>query len=398
MKQFVVTLVTVFIAAGAYALSEKEQKDLIMLQCLHLADLHDYTAEATYEVLLPSAEEPITYKLKIASTPSLNDTLSLADYIIEWSVDRDGKESSGFTAYFDGNLYRYKDYRLQEYHAAEDIDAFAPGGDLNKGIQHQAQFYDALPAGMVLKLSEMLTDSSYTVSFRSDQANRLNVIDGVRRFEETEVQHVQYQFDNDMLPVKAEFTTNPGEIGEQTVIITYDYSADKLPAVAHSENELKDRYGEIFARYRERDFSIDNLPGRYLPAFSATTTTRERYRHTKNSGFAVPTVIAVIDSNNDRTGELIGELRMAIGSLDKRVDLIMAFADDDADRIEAVSGNIRPGEYVLVNARGLVRDIGASELPVVMVCNRDGIVKDLLIGDNNATADFVIRETTERVE
>ncbi len=386
----------VAVTAGTYATETyPDPREIVMLQAMRLYDIHDYAASVTYEVLLPSADEPVTYRLKVASTPNATDTIGHGNYLIEWSLDHDGKKSEGFTAYFDGNFFRYKDYRLQEYHAAEDMEPFAPGGDIAKGIQQQTQFADVLPPHMTMALGEMLNDSSYTVTVTPDEAKQLIIIDGVRTINGSEAMRAQYQFDRDLLPVKYEITTNPGGMGEHVVTAVYDYSDDDMLSAPDSEAELAERYSEIFNKYRERDFTIDNLPGRPLPAFSATTPTRERYRHTKNSGFAAPTVIALLDSGNEKTADIISQLRAGVDSAATRTDLIMAFGGNDAEEIEKVSDSLRPGEFVLMSARGLIRDCGATVLPVVMVCDRDGIVKDLIIGDNNAIADFVIKETAD---
>ena len=86
-----------------------------------LAATGPYSGQCSYEVLLASLSEPVTYEVKLQSTPAPADTLSPCDYLIEWSLPTPSGEVSGFSAYFDGSHFRFRDKRLQEYHASDDV-------------------------------------------------------------------------------------------------------------------------------------------------------------------------------------------------------------------------------------------------------------------------------------
>ena len=109
----------------------------------------DRSANVRYEVLLPSAADPVAYDIELHYITAPNATLSPCDYLIDWTLPRGEKTSRGFNAYFDGNHFRYRDTKLQEYHSADDSMPFLTG---RGGVQRQAQFADLLPPLMAEQL------------------------------------------------------------------------------------------------------------------------------------------------------------------------------------------------------------------------------------------------------
>lgn len=381
------------VALGSHAASNIDINALAS----HLSGLQDYAATATFEVLLPTADDPVVYKIKLASTSNDGDSLAAASYFIDWTVDSNDKQAEGFSAYFPGNFYRYRDQRLQEYHIgdANGSSDFAPGGDTSKGVQNLAQFADLLPQYLGQTLKAMNSDSTYKYSVHGDTVisqQRVIAVDGVRSFGGVDALQYVYIFDRDMLPQRTELVSNPGQIGEQSITVSYSYADDEPLTVALSEEQLAERYTEAFQMYRESTFSLENLPGRRLPAFSAPSIIGERYIVTKNTTFSVPTVIAILDSDSDSTAETISVLREAAESLPTRIDILMAFVSNNAEKIKSLVGQTRPGEEVLMSARGLARECKISETPVILICDRNAIVKDLRSGFNNDIGDFVIKE------
>lgn len=341
-----------------------------------LAGLGDYAAAASYSILLPSADEPIEYKINMASSANEADTLAPADYLLEWALDKTGKQSEGFTAYFDGNHYRYRDQLLREYHYGDDPAAFAPGNNAALGVQNQAQFCNLLPQYMAHTLSEIAADSTYNFTIHADTiigTARVIAIDGTRSYHGTVAQEFIYIFDLDMLPLKMELTNNPGQLGEQVITAEYDYSDADMPVIT-SEEDLAARYPDAFGKFRESTFSIETLPGRKLPAFSSPTPTGERYTFTKNSQFVRPTILLIVNSDDNGADRLIAKLRKSIDLMDEKCDLIMAFTNNNADAIESTAGQLRPGEHLLMSARGLARDCGVGVTPVIINCDREGTV------------------------
>ena len=76
-----------------------------------------------------------------------------------------------------------------------------------------------------------------------------------------------------------------------------------------------------------------------------------------------------------------------------QTDLILAFISNDIDAIEALTGPCREGEHILMSARGLARDCGVTATPVVIICDRDATVKEIVNGFNNDLSDVVIQKT-----
>lgn len=396
MKTFITLAAATLVTLGANAARNIDLNTLAS----QLSEMSDFAGSATFDVLLPTSDEPVVYHMKMASTACHGDTLAPAAYLIDWRLDRAKTHSEGFSAYFDGNHYRYRDRRLQEYHVAEPDDApsFAPGGDESRGVQNQAQFCDLLPQYLGRTLASMDTDSTYKYAFHADtviSGQRTMAVDGVRSFGGVDGLEFLYVFDSDLLPLKAEMVSNPGQIGEQVISVVYDYSDEETLTVATSEDELAERYPEAFGRYRERTFSLDNLPGRRLPDFTAPTLDSDRYVFTRDTELGAPTLIAILDADDPSAGAVIGLIRESAG---KSAGVIYAFVSNNISKVEPLVGEIRRGETALVNARGLARDCGVKETPVIIMCDSNGIVKDLHRGFNNELRDFVIKMSANTAE
>ena len=66
--------------------------------------------------------------------------------------------------------------------------------------------------------------------------------------------------------------------------------------------------------------------------------------------------------------------------------------DKHVDAIEEVVPEIRPGEHLLMGARPLARDCGVGDLPVVILTDASGTVKNVILGYNNDLASDVIQK------
>lgn len=203
-------------------------------------------------------------------------------------------ESKGFSAYYDGHHYRFRNRRLQEYHLDWDSVPFTAGG----GVQATAQFTDLYPAYIAESLKKMGAAPDYSLSISGGK-----VFDGRKAVEVKSVYTVNgqvaaektYIFDaSSMLPLRIDTESNPGSISEQSVLVTYSYPAE-MHCPQLSEEALMKKYPEVFEKYRENNFRIENLPGSPLPTFSLPTTTGERYTYHSGDRFAVPTVIVMLD-------------------------------------------------------------------------------------------------------
>ena len=141
-------------------------------------------------------------------------------------------------------------------------------------------------------------------------------------------------------------------------------------------------YPEHFEKYRESNFRIENLRDTPLPTFTLPSATGERYAHQRGEGFRSPTIVALLDPDTSFSSDVVRDLRTAVDSSSVPADVIWAVTTTNADKAEEITGQIRPGEHLLLNARSLVRDCGAASLPVVIFSGTDGVVKNVLLGYN----------------
>lgn len=362
-----------------------------------LADRLDSTArfaaDASYEVSLAMSDDEVAYRLRLASEAAPADTLFGADYLIDWKLERHGDVSDGFLAYFDGHCYRYRDHRLQEYHFEWDSIPFQTRGG---GVQATGQFVELLPKMIARELRSMLADSTFTVKFTPSGmlgGREAGVVEATQEVGGYVGRNYTLHFDvKSGLPLQIYNEYNPGRVSEQSVKVTYTYPAsDAALAAVDAEEKLMSVYPEVFEKYRESNYRIENIRGLPLPAFSLPTPTGERYTHQKKAPFRAPTVVALLDASTAAAAPTVSALRKAQRSMPRQVDLVLAFVGSNADAIEGVAGALEPGEAHLMSARTLARDCGTSVFPTVLIVDSNGIVADVALGFNNSLAQDVIQ-------
>lgn len=345
------------------------------------------TADVSYEVLLPSSANPVTYDIKLSYSIAPGDTLAPSDYLIDWTLPRGQKTSHGFNAYFDGNHFRYRDTKLQEYHWSDDPNPFLTS---NGGVQRQAQFADLVPPMMAEQLREMCSDSTYTLEW-----NETNLtLRGSQRIKGYDAKNFEYRFDPEtLMPVSLEIEYNPASISEQTVSATYSWHNSSKP-LAIDEKMLSDRYSDVFERFRTSNFKIENLSGTELPSFSAVTPTRERFSRQRGEQLSAPTILVFLDPEVASTARTISDVKLAVSSLPKATNTIYIFDKASADDAESLTGSPQIGETVLINASSLSRDMGVTTRPTIVTVGTDGIIRDILIGLNKDLTNVVIQKMT----
>lgn len=389
MKGFI-KLLMVLTAFSPLCLRAQGQADIIAA----LAATPCYVADATFSVSMPQTDTDVVYTLRLESAATPADTLSPASYLISWTLPTPSGESEGFTAYADGSLYRFRDRRLQEYHLQWDAVPFMRQGRIQP-VQLSAQFADLLPQFMARELADMGADPRYTLTVtpgkRFDGHDAVE-LDAVMKIDGATVQERRYILDaTTLMPLRTVTEANPGSITEQTVIVDYrqDTSARCEPV---NEDRLMALYPEVFEKYRISNFRIENLRGNPVPQIALPTLTGERYTHHIHDPFARPTVIAVIDpEGGEFNSHLVSDLRAAADGATAPSDLILAFATTNPDKAEELGGSLRIGETMLLNARSLARDLGATALPVVVIADSSGIVRDVILGYNNNLSEIVIQ-------
>ncbi len=371
----------------------------VELFCDQLIATPAYHADATFEVLLPSHEDPVTYQLNLQST-AVNDSLAACDYLIRWTTESPGGALSGFSAYFDGNHYRYRNNRLQEYHIDANAVVFAPKGcpdpTYAAGVQNQAQFVDLLPQYLGHKLRRILVDTCYHYAFHPDtlvHGRHTIVIDGIKRTRGYDSQYFTYVFDKDTcLPLYTDIVTGPGSISEQ--IITVHYKLDSsLGRLEYSEEALIDQWPDVFERYRESTFGIESLVGNPLPDFSCQILgSTSRMSHKRGDKMNNPAIIVAVNPEVASTGQTIQAVREGRDMLPSYIDVIYAFNTNRTDEIQDIVGNMAAGETVLSSASSLIRNCGISLFPAIIFVNSEGNVQDVSLGFNNELSSIVIEK------
>ena len=383
------------VLAGAASAGAMELSDIAKA----LSAVGNYTDSCSYEVLLPSLPDPVAYSISLTASPADNaDTLALCRYVIDWKLPAPSGISEGFSAYTSGAHYRYRDHKLQEYHAEWDINPFAPMGNVARGVQNLVQFADLLPAYLGHLFMEMSTDSTYQYKVAPDSlvsGERACVVEGIRRVHGYDAAEYTYILDpTSYLPRKIELENNPGQLGEQSITVRYAGNTSTAPATI-TEDMLAEHYPDAFGRYRSSSYALENLPGKPLPRLVAPTTTGARYLHEHGERLAAPTIFAFVDASVGSTADVVKEIRGATDYLPFQTDVVWVFLNHRADDIEAIVPQIRPGEHLLMNARGAATECGVgADTPVLVFVGSDGIVRDYLRGYNQDFRSIVIQKAS----
>lgn len=362
-----------------------------------MADIGKYCATAKFDVLMASHSEPVEYTVGLQCEPVAGDTLSPCKYLIEWKLNTPSGELKGFSAYFDGSHFRFRDKRLQEYHASDDSTPFAPAGNVCRGVQQQVQFADLLPAFMARKFREMSADSTYIHTITADtlfNGTPATVVKGVRRTGGYDGIEYTYVLDRETLqPIHTYLETSPGGIGEQSIEVTYSPAGQMMESL--DMESLIALESDAFEKFRENTFSLDNLPGRPMPQIAAPTFTGERYVHTAGAPFPSPTLVVFLDAGTGSTPDVIKDVRQGVALASRQLDVIWAFLNHRPEDVEETIPSTEPGEILLVHAGGVARDTGVGAItPVIILVNTDGTVADIIRGYNNNLASIVIQKAT----
>jgi len=357
-----------------------------------LGNIRDYSAAANISVQLPQGSD-VNYDLQIYATSVTGDSLCAANYLIEWVMP--GNESSrGFTAYFDGHLYRYGDGRLTEYHFEWDSVPFLSGNG-RAAVQNNAQFIAYTPAKIAETLNEIATDDCWSYSFAADTLFNGKPADALCAEYSTGGyvgRRLTIIFDTETsLPRYYESENNPASISEQIITVSYG-DAGTVGFPVSSEADLIGRYPEVFGNFRESNFRVESLRGQPLVTFSLPASTGERYSHAKGDGFGTPLLIVFFDPSVATSVKTIGEVRRGIRQLPGSAGIIFVSVSTDIDGAEEAVSDLSPGESLLVSGRTLARDCGVTSYPTFLFVGRDGKVRDIAIGFNNSLSETVMEK------
>ncbi len=358
----------------------------------NLKDTNNYLTDATFQVWLPSAEDPVTYSLTLQSDATPADSLSPCEYLIRWESESKSGNHTGFSAYFDGSHYRYRNNRLQEYHFTDNPAAFRPVA--GPGVQSQAQFADLLPQFLALRMEEIANDTAYDYKFHPDtivSGKRAVVIDGTKRTQGYDSQYFTYAFDFDtQLPMKIELETSPGTISEQIISVKYE-PGSRENRIEYNEDALVAQWPEVFEKYRESTFRAESLKGQPLPSFSCQALNDDkRMEHLRGEGLVRTSIFVFLDPEVASTQATIQDVRSAANQLPTTVDIIWVFQGNHEDEISELLGSLMPAEAALTSAGSLIRNCGVNLYPTILVVGSDGIVREVTIAYNQNLSEIVI--------
>lgn len=361
-----------------------------------LRDLECFEAKALFRVSLPQSDDDVVYDIDLsaAADSSLN-RLSPCSYLTEWRLATPSGIVDGFSAYFDGHHYRYRNERLQEYHLAWDSIPFMPP-DGSPGVQSSAQFTDLYPGFIADALAEMQSDPRFTLSIDNlrNIGGHLTVeLRAVMKIDDITAMERRFVFDRStLLPLLIETESNPGQISEQTTSVCYTYpDSTSMRCPSLSEVALIARHPLVFERYRESNFRIESLAGMQLPSFSLPTVDGNRFSHHRGEPLPSPTVIAILDPTTGFNADLIAAIRTAADRLPVATDILWAFNSTNTDLVNESIPTLRPDEHLLFNAKSLVSDCGAASLPVIVIADTSGTIKKVILGFNNRLTEIVMQ-------
>lgn len=325
------------------------------------------SAHVRYEVLMPSAADPVVYDVNL-STAAPTDTLAPCKYLIRWELPRNGRVSSGFAWYDSGRHVRYRDTRLQEYTFAENPGTFSASGG---AVQDKAQFVELLPQYLGRQLGEMAQDSTYTLAY--DATNY--VLHAVRAVNGYDVSDASYTFDAQTgLPRQIDIIYNPASISEQTVTAYYEWDAEGV-CPENPENV----FPEVFSNFRTSNFRAESLRGNYMPSFTARKADNDHLTHTRGQGLGTTTVFLFMAAATEGNDGLVQEVSAALAGVPASVKVYTVMRDG-----ATVSTPFEP----LRNTGRMVLDCGIAAWPTVIVAGADGVVREVFIGRSQ---DFATR-------
>lgn len=363
----------------------------LSLLTAQMRELPCYAAECEYEVLLPSAADPVKYNVLLDARGEKNDTLAPCDYVIDWRMIRDEGSSEGFSAYFSGHHFRFRNARLQEYHVQESDRPFIPENP-GKGVQAQAQFADLLPYYIADRLDAAAADTANTV--RADTLANGNIrVSGTTRHNGYDISEFTYVFDADGRPLSSDITTNPGHISEQNITARYRNTTPSYCDKAPDIESLSAKYPDAFGQYRSSTFSFERLPGTPLPKIALRTTDGGRWTNTPGEPRPNILIIGFITADNPAAAEIMNRLAGAVTDLPVDCEVLWAFLDDDADAVSRIPAPAGHKVACKAEAAAAACGVGREYTPVFAFVGRDGKVKNILLGINQDFESIVIGKT-----
>lgn len=325
------------------------------------------SASVDYELLLPGADDPVRYNIEFTQQPAPGDTLAPCSYLIVSTPQAENAEES-FSAYFDGNFFRFKGGKITEFHAGEDPMPFSAG------LQRTELFTQLLPAFVGEKLHEMASDTSYIYKVYDER-----IIKGSEQRLGYLLKEYEYRLDSVGRPVYIEIVANPGEPSEQTATAKYTYKEADTEKL--SEGRLEQLFPDQFARFRAKNFTLSSLQGQPMPTFSLPASDNSRMTHHRGEKFDENTVFAFITLNDRKIADILRK---------SDIKVVYVLSENNLQAVEEALGTLSPHETVLLGASSLIRDCGVKTFPSVVLCGENGMIEKIAGPLNNDIENIVV--------
>lgn len=347
-----------------------------------LEGIKSYKSKATFEVLIPQSSEPIVYELSLTANDNVNDNLSPCDYIVEWTINGGKSDSSGFSAYHNGNHYRYRDNKLLEYHMEWDSIPFR-SDNIGQGVQNQALFVKYLPANLAEHIKRISNDTTYYIStglINVSKAHSAIVVKGTHTIADVVCEEFEYVFDRKTaLPIRIHIESNPASISEQTIDVKYSESTTDVD-VPITDEALMESYPIVFEKYRQCNYHIKNLIGEILPEFSAQTIGGSHYSFKKGDTLNSPTMFAVLDTKSEYSKRIISNIRLAYQNMPFESKIVWIFSENNkCDILKTIDKQLN-NEEIYINSHSFIQKCGITSTPTTILANRNGKIIDVIIG------------------
>ena len=245
---YILSMIIAFHAAGDNRIATKQQVKIISELQNQLKDMKQYTAEAVYEILLPSNDNSIKYHIEMQSVVA-NDTLSPCNYLISWRYKDNIDKPTEFTSYSNGKHYRFINGQLEQFDVIVDSIPFTEKGGC---VQLNARFTNLLPALLANEIEKIANDSIYqykitdNINYNGIEAVRLNAVETINNFIAREFTYIFNSKNSE--PLYLEIRSNPETAAE--LLITVNYQTTTFPLdFDFSEEALIERYPNIFLPY-----------------------------------------------------------------------------------------------------------------------------------------------------
>ena len=336
--------------------------------------------KVTYEVYLPSQADPVVYTINLIVGKE-KDPYCECSYLIDWTLPRGQNNSYGFNAYDgNGNHFRYRDTRLQEFHVMEDSIPFISSAG---GVARTAQFTELLPIFVNKRIIELINDSTVNYSYNEQNGifSGIQQINGYDSFEFT------YHFDIETgLPDIFDFIYNPGGISEQTVSAHFDWEKIDIDCVEIDEDFLINNFKDVFEKYRISNFKVENLRGTQIPNFTyRNSENASRMYHNRGEADLINlTLIAFVDTEVENTNNYIESIENAIAFSGRPITIIYAFYNENLSNLKDNSET----RNIIDNPGKLIRNCGINAYPTLLVINKDGNIEDIIVGDFKDDSSF----------